>query len=90
MGGALQSDLMALDLLPSLLRAVAEDRLDTAAFAAMMRARRDHAPYLRKLLARLDADDRKELARMLCRNVVGRMNAPRFRRRLAQIEAGEE
>lgn len=90
MGGALQSDLLALDLLPSMLRAIAEDRLDTRAFAAMLRARRDHPPYLRKLLARLDAEDRKGLARLLCQNVVGRMHAPRFRRRLAQLEAEED
>ncbi|WGW03067.1 phosphoadenosine phosphosulfate reductase [Tropicibacter oceani] len=90
MGGALQSDLMALDLLPSIVQAVAEDRLDTRSFAQMMRARRDHPPYLRKLLARLDADDRKELARMLCSNVVSRMHAPRFRRRLAELEAEDD
>ncbi|MFZ7089772.1 phosphoadenosine phosphosulfate reductase [Primorskyibacter sp. 2E233] len=90
MGGALQSDLMALDLLPSLIQAVAEDRLNTFSFAQMMRARRDHPPYLRKLLAKLDADERKELARMLCSNVVARMHAPRFRRRLAELEAEDD
>jgi hypothetical protein len=90
MGGALQSELMALDLLPDVLRAVAEDRLDTACFAELMRARREHPPYLRRLLAQLDAQDRPGLARMLCRNVVARMNAPRFRRRLAQLEAEAE
>ena len=87
MGSALQSDLVTLDLLPSLLNAVAEDRLTTALFAQMLRVRRDHPPYLRKLLARLDADGRKTLARVLCQNVVSRMNAPRFRRRLAALEA---
>lgn len=90
MGSALQSELMALDLLPSLIHAAAEDRLTTLSFAQMMRARRDHPPYLRKLLARLDADERKELARILCENVVGRMHAPRFRRRLAELEAEDD
>ncbi|WP_425098274.1 phosphoadenosine phosphosulfate reductase [Tropicibacter sp. S64] len=89
-GDALQSDLMALDLLPKLLEAVAEDQLDTASFAALMRARRDYPPYLRKLLARTDADERLALSRMLCANVVGRMHAPRFKRRLAQIDGEEE
>lgn len=87
MGSALQTDLRTLDLLPALLTALAEDRLTTQHFAQIMRARRDHPPYLRKLLARLDADGRTELARMLCQHVVDRMQAPRFRRRLAQIEA---
>ena len=90
MGGALQSELMALDLLPDILRAVAEDTLDTATFARLMRARREHPPYLRSLLAQLDAAGPNGLTRMLCRNVVARMNAPRFRRRLAQQAAESE
>lgn len=87
MGGALQSEFRVLDLMPSLLAATAEDRLDTQCFAQLMRARRNHAPYLRKLLARLDADDRPGLSRLLCQNVIRRMKAPRFRRRLAELEA---
>ncbi|SMX28009.1 hypothetical protein TRP8649_02121 [Pelagimonas phthalicica] len=90
MGTALQSELIAMDLLPSLLAAVAEDRLDTASFAQMLRARRNHPPYLRRLLARLDAEERPELARILCQNVVARMHAPRFRRRLAALEAEDD
>lgn len=90
MGGALQGDLLSLDILPSLLQAMAEDTLDTLSFAAMMRARRDHPPYLRRLLAKLDAADRPFLATLLCQNVVSRMHAPRFRRRLAQLEAADD
>ncbi|WP_136441373.1 phosphoadenosine phosphosulfate reductase [Pacificoceanicola onchidii] len=86
MGSALQSDLMTLGLLPQILEAVERDTLDTERFAALMRARRDYPPYLRKLLANLDAEERPDLARMLCANVVGRMHAPRFRRRLAQLD----
>ncbi len=89
MGSALQSDLLTLDLLPDLLTAVAEDMLDTERFAAMWRVRRDHPPYLRKLLARLDADGRDALTRRLCEHVVARMDAPRFRRRLAALDAAE-
>ncbi|MBV2360725.1 phosphoadenosine phosphosulfate reductase [Thalassococcus sp. CAU 1522] len=87
MGQALQDELLMLDLLPGILEAAAEDRLDTARLARLMRARRNHPPYLRRLLAQTDADNRVGLSRMLCRNVVSRMNAPRFRRRLAQLEA---
>ncbi|SDY00280.1 phosphoadenosine phosphosulfate reductase [Citreimonas salinaria] len=86
MGGALQSDLAALDLIAPLLEAVAEDRLDTATMARLWRARRDHPPYLRRLLARLDSDGRDGLTRLLCRNVTQRMHAPRFQRRLAQLD----
>ncbi|SMX36095.1 phosphoadenosine phosphosulfate reductase [Maliponia aquimaris] len=90
MGGALQAEFRALDLLPGLLTAAAENRLDTALFAAMLRARRDHPPYLRRLLARVDTPNHRDLTRMLCQNVVARMQAPRFRRRLTQLEAGDD
>ncbi|MDU8913337.1 phosphoadenosine phosphosulfate reductase [Aestuariicoccus sp. MJ-SS9] len=87
MGDALQGDLIELDLIVPLLTAAADGSLDTAGFARMLRARRGHAPYLRKLLARLEAEGRPLLAEWLCRNVVGRMNAPRFRRKLEQLQA---
>ncbi|EBA09666.1 hypothetical protein [Sagittula stellata] len=86
-GGALQTDLRLMDILPKLLIEVADGTLDTARFAEHMRARRNHPPYLRKLLARTDASQRDRLGLMLCRHVTARMNAPRFRRRLAQLEA---
>lgn len=90
MGGALQADFRALDLLPGLLTSAAEGRLNTALFAAMMRARRDHPPYLRRLLTKLESEGRTELSRQLCQNVVSRMHAPRFRRRLAELEADDD
>lgn len=86
-GGALQTDLRMLDLLPQMLQATAEASLTPDRFAAMFRGRRGYPPYLRKLLAHLDGERRDLLTRMLCRNVSTRMNAPRFRRRLAQLEA---
>ena len=89
MGGSLQSDFRELDLLPGLLTAAADGSLDAARFAAMLRARRDHPPYLRRLLHRLDTEGRDGLVRLLCRNVVRRMHAPRFRRRLDELEAAD-
>lgn len=86
-GGALQTDMRMLDLLPKLLLATAEGALDHRRFSEMFRARRGYPPYLRKLLAHLDGQRRDPLTRMLCRNVSTRMNAPRFRRRLAQLDA---
>lgn len=85
MGSALQGDLLDLDLIVPLLAAAADDRLDRLSFAQMLRARRDHAPYLRKLLARLESDGRLTLAEALCENVTRRLDAPRFRRRLDAI-----
>jgi hypothetical protein len=90
MGSSLQSDFRTLDLLPGLLTASADGTLDTRLFSSMMRSRRDHSPYLRRLLHKLDMDGRTGLTRLLCNNVVSRMHAPRFRRRLAEIEAEED
>ena len=87
MGDALQGDLLDLDLILPLLTALAEDRLDGASFARLLRARRDHPPYLRRLLAHLEATDRLALAEALCVNVTRRFNAPRFRRRLEALRA---
>lgn len=83
MGDAIQTDLLEMEQLSPLLLAIAEDTLDDLTFAKMMRARRDHPPYLRNLLAALDGEGRETLALALARNVTARMNAPRFARRLA-------
>ncbi|MEC8582805.1 MAG: phosphoadenosine phosphosulfate reductase, partial [Pseudomonadota bacterium] len=64
---------------------VATDTLTDLSFAKMLRARRDHVPYLMKLLAKLDADGREGLALMLCENVVPRHPVRRFRRRLRTL-----
>lgn len=85
MGATLQSDLRALDVITPLLEAAADGTIGTSLVSRLMRARRTYPPYLRRLLARLDADDRHALAEMLCINVTSRMHAPRFARRLAQL-----
>lgn len=90
MGDAIQTDLLEMEQLGPLLSAIAQDRLDDLGFAKMMRARRMHPPYLRNLLAALDADQRDTLALALARNVTARMNAPRFARRLAAVTAPEQ
>ncbi|MEO0745165.1 MAG: phosphoadenosine phosphosulfate reductase [Pseudomonadota bacterium] len=87
MGDAIQSDLMQMDALLPLLEQAANGSLTEAAFATAYRDRRTHRPYLRRLMAALDARGRDELVEMLARNVTERMKAPRFQRRLAEIEA---
>jgi hypothetical protein len=87
MGGALQSDLMAMQMLSPMLQAIAEDRFTTVEFARLYRARRLHTRYLRSLIARMDAAERPWMTTMICRNVVSRMKAPRVRRRLEALEA---
>jgi len=87
MGDAIQTDLLEMEQLGPLLLAIADGSIDTLGFARMMRARRNHPPYLRNLLASLDGDGREELALMLAQNVTSRMHAPRFTRWLAAVEA---
>ena len=86
MGDALQSELLAMEILFPLLARVGEGKFTAAEFAKLFRARREHPSYLRGLLARLDVADRPYLATILCRNVLARMNAPRIRRRLDALE----
>ena len=90
MGNALQSDLLGMEILFPMLQAAGEGNFDANEFARLYRARREHAPYLRGLVARMDVADRPWLATMVCRNVVDRMNAPRIRRRLDALEKAAE
>ncbi|WP_299915677.1 phosphoadenosine phosphosulfate reductase [uncultured Roseobacter sp.] len=85
MGGAIQTDLLTMELLHPLMAAAAAGNLTPEYFANLARARRDHMPYLRRLLARLDQLERRSLVIALCRNVVNRKRAPRFAKRLQQL-----
>lgn len=90
MGDAVQTDLLEMEQLAPLLRAIADDSLDDLGFARMMRARRQHPPYLRNLLTALDAQGRDALSLALAHNVTARMHAPRFARRLAAAAEADE
>lgn len=87
MGDALQSDLLDMQMLYRILARAGTGKLTRAGFSKMYRNRREHGPYLRKLMQFLDAQERFDLTRMLCRNVTTRLHAPRFKKRLDQLEA---
>ena len=87
MGDALQSDLMQMKVLPTLLEQAADGSLTDLAFAKAYRQRRSYPGYLRRVMAALDSAGRTDLTYMMARNVTSRMKAPRFQRRLAEIEA---
>ncbi len=87
MGIALQSSLLQLDQLETLLNLAAEDALTDLSFAKLFRARRDNRKYLQNLLSVLEREDRKGLILLLCRFVTSRMQAPRFVRKKKLIEA---
>ncbi|WP_296763557.1 phosphoadenosine phosphosulfate reductase [Sediminimonas sp.] len=86
MGGAIQGDLIALDLLYPLVEAVADETLTRPRFAEILRRRRNHGPYIQRLMARLAAQDRPMLEMAVCRNALTRIRGPRIRRRLRVLE----
>lgn len=87
LGSAVQTDLMEMNILNRILVQAESGKLSTTSFAKLYRARRDHPPYLRRLLAALDAEGRDGLALRLARYVTQKMKAPRFQRRLAELKA---
>lgn len=90
MGEALQTHLLFMKRLFPLIAAAADGTLDRQRFAGLLRARRNHLPYLRRLLTQLEAADRTGLTEVLCRHVAARFTAPRFARRLRMLEAEDD
>lgn len=88
-GAALQTDLIQMGVIYELLEFALLDRLTVSNFAMFARARRQHLPYLKRLLSLLDAEDRPDLVRLLCHNVSARMRAPMFAKRLAELDQEE-
>ena len=86
MGGALQTRMVEMHILFRILTLAGIGKLSKEAFYTLYRARRDNAPYLYALRARLEADERPYLLAMLYRNVTSRMNAPKFSRLLEALE----
>ena len=87
MGGAIQSELIDMELLHRVLARAASGKLTRTTFAKLYRARRENPAYLRRVLSQLQFADRNGLAIALCRNVISRMSAPRFEKRLRKLEA---
>ncbi|PCH70391.1 MAG: phosphoadenosine phosphosulfate reductase [Rhodobacteraceae bacterium] len=90
MGGALQTRMVEMHILFRILTLAGIGKLSAAAFHTLYRARRDNAPYLYALRARLEADERHYLLAMLYRNVTKRMKAPKFSRLLDALEERAE
>lgn len=89
MGATVQTHLMEMGVLHTLLTLAGAGKLSRLSFAKAMRARRDYPPYLRNLLTRLDLEERTDLIEVLCKNVTRRMRAPKFARRLRELEPSE-
>jgi len=82
--GALEADLTGMGILAELIDAACEGQLTPQAFHRLFRARRSYKPYLRRMLATLEAADRPWLIALMCKNITERMHAPRFKKRLKQ------
>lgn len=89
LGSDLQKHFWEMGVLEVLISEASSGRLDANQFARHMRARRDHLPYLRRLLAELIDADRAWLQALLCKNTGERLDAPRFRKRYIAL-TGED
>ena len=85
LGSDLALALSEMQILPSVLTAAASGAFDAKLFRTFYRARRNHLPYLRKLLSKLEADGRPYLGALLARNVGDRLNDDKFRQRAADL-----
>jgi len=87
-GAAPEAMLAEMGVLDGLLERLVEGRLDAAAVFRAWRGRRDHAPWLRRLLTRAAAGGPARTAR-LATAVLARHDMPRFRRALRAARRGQ-
>jgi hypothetical protein len=86
LAGRVEWALGHMKLLPRLIEAGVESRLNTDIFAKAWRARRQFGPYLKAVLAAVDTPAHPARALAVCRSVTRRLKAPMFRKRLAELE----
>ncbi len=86
-GDSIEAAIEQTGILPDLLTAACEARLDPVGFARLWRIRRRYSPYLRGMLRKTEMAQRPRLALMVCRSVVARMGGYRFRRKLLELES---
>ena len=79
MGGRLEAELAKMGVLEALLADAGAGTLSASAFHRLHRARRDHLPYLLRLLSRLTTRNRHGLATRLARWALDRQDHPRLR-----------
>lgn len=84
-GPDLAGMLGATHVLPSVLAAAGNGTFDARLFWTFFRVRRNHTPYLRRLLSRLETSGRVGLAAFLAGNAGERLNDDRFRKRAREL-----
>lgn len=85
MGDRLEPALIEIGILPALVDQAMAGTLTEHSFGLLWRARRNYAPYLRAILAKVEGAGRTHRAIMICRSVSQRLRAPSFARRLAKL-----
>lgn len=83
----LEAELRVMDCLEPLLEEAAEGTLSLPVIAEILRARRDFARYIRRMMARMQDEDRPYREALICRNFIQRGAGPRFKRRLDELES---
>lgn len=80
LGGRLERSLQEMQLLYRILAQCSAGKLRRLNLARLYRARRDHVPYLKTVVARLETRQRPYLVALAAQNVLARRPGPRFRK----------
>lgn len=80
LGNQLEHSLMGMGVLLRMLAQLSADKLDQPSLAQLYRERRTHAPYLKRVLAKLEQAGRLRLVALWCQCILRRTPGPRFRR----------
>lgn len=89
-GQKVAETLMALNILPKILRTAMEGKLTPAGLFGLWRARRENGAYLRHILAVVQDTGHPQREEMICRSVLKRLRAPHFRRHLQKLRQSGE
>jgi len=89
LGDAIEKDFARMEVLTDMVEMAMEGSLDAPAFAELWRERRDHVPYLRALLHRLEAQGRPAMIARVCRHPTRKQRRPLFLRKLEELGVAE-
>lgn len=89
LGNAIEKDFARMEVLSDMVEMAMEGTLDAPAFAELWRERRDHVPYLRTLLHRLEDKGRPTMIARVCRHATRKQRRPLFLRKLEELGVAE-
>lgn len=89
-GGGMQAHFMQMGALSDLVHQAADGDLTPASFAQLYRKRRQHVPYIKKLIAVVEKAERPYAVEAVCAYLVNSFGAPRYRRKLNNLRAARE